>query len=206
MRFPVNFTTIEDELAPLSRFFSGRVLNAGSGNRDISEILRSWGALVVDNCDIVSSIPNAIICDLCDIPKEDESYDTILCNAVLEHLPYPERVMVELRRLLKPNGVLIVCVPFLQPYHPTPVDYRRYTQSGLEWLATNLNFKVLEIRSVHSFAQNISWLIWAHLDERRLRFLQFALWLPIYLATKIFQNAAPESIAAANSFQIVLKK
>lgn len=206
MRFPVNFIALEEELKPVNPYLSGRVLNAGCGDRDISALLKSWQASSVDNCDIQSSIPDAFLCDLTSIPKPDASYDSILCNAVLEHVPDPEGVMAEFHRLLRDDGTLVVSVPFLQPFHPTPFDFRRYTRSGLEQLAERNGFRVQYIWSVHSLAQTIGWLVWAHLEERRSRVGKLLCWLPIYVASRVFQRAPKGQVYTANSFQAVMVK
>lgn len=206
MKFPVNFIPIEQELESISLYLKGRVLNAGCGDRDITGLLKSWHAETVDNCDIQTSIPGAFLCDLTRIPKPDASYDSILCNAVLEHVPNPEGVMSEFRRLLVPGGHLTISVPFLQPFHPTPYDFRRYTRSGLEQLAECTGFRILEMRPVHSLAQTLGWLVWAHLEERQSKLGKFLCWLPIYLASRLFQRPSSGQAYTANSFQAVLVK
>lgn len=49
--------------------------------------------------------------DICDLPFEENSYDLILCNHVLEHIPEDQKAMEELYRVLKPGGTLIAQVP-----------------------------------------------------------------------------------------------
>jgi ubiquinone/menaquinone biosynthesis C-methylase UbiE len=44
--------------------------------------------------------------DICDLPFEDNQYDVILCNHVLEHIPDDTKAMQELYRVLKPGGIL----------------------------------------------------------------------------------------------------
>ena len=49
--------------------------------------------------------------DICNLPFADNSYDVILCNHVLEHIPNDTKAMQELYRVLKPNGMAILQIP-----------------------------------------------------------------------------------------------
>ncbi|MFY8065879.1 MAG: class I SAM-dependent methyltransferase, partial [Flavobacterium sp.] len=49
--------------------------------------------------------------DICSLPFEDNSYDIIFCNHVLEHIPDDTKAMQELFRVLKPGGMGIFQIP-----------------------------------------------------------------------------------------------
>ena len=49
--------------------------------------------------------------DICALPFQDNSFDLILCNHVLEHIPDDATAMKELFRVLKKGGTLIAQVP-----------------------------------------------------------------------------------------------
>lgn len=49
--------------------------------------------------------------DICQLPFEDNSFDWIFCNHVLEHIPDDLQAMRELYRVLKPKGVAILQIP-----------------------------------------------------------------------------------------------
>jgi SAM-dependent methyltransferase len=49
--------------------------------------------------------------DICNLPFQDNSYDIILCNHVLEHIPDDTKAMQELYRVLKPDGMAILQIP-----------------------------------------------------------------------------------------------
>lgn len=203
---PVVFQTLEEELKPVLGYLQGAVLNAGSGSRDITEFLLAHGATSVDNCDVHSAIPNAIIADLTSIPRQDATYDAILCNAVLEHVQYPDRVVQELRRLLKPNGYLVLCIPFMQPNHPCPDDYRRYSRQGMLELARVHDLEVVDIHPVHTVAQTVTWIWWAHLEEQDKRLQQILLWVPFHLWCRLSRSTDFSFKNQANSFQAILRK
>lgn len=60
--------------------------------------------------------------DVQDIPLEDNTYDTIFCNHVLEHVDSDHKAMVELHRVLKPGGMAIMQVPLDPDYDKTDED------------------------------------------------------------------------------------
>jgi SAM-dependent methyltransferase len=49
--------------------------------------------------------------DICNLPFENDTYDIILCNHVLEHIPDDTKAMQELYRVLKPGGMGIFQIP-----------------------------------------------------------------------------------------------
>ena len=49
--------------------------------------------------------------DICNLPFNDNEFDVIFCNHVLEHIPDDTKAMHELYRVLKPNGMGIFQIP-----------------------------------------------------------------------------------------------
>lgn len=49
--------------------------------------------------------------DICNLPFQDNAYDFILCNHVLEHIPDHHKAISELYRVLKSGGTAILQVP-----------------------------------------------------------------------------------------------
>jgi predicted SAM-dependent methyltransferase len=49
--------------------------------------------------------------DICNLPFEDNTYDVIFCNHVLEHIPDDTKAMQELYRVLKLGGMGIFQIP-----------------------------------------------------------------------------------------------
>ncbi|MDN3492916.1 methyltransferase domain-containing protein [Winogradskyella sp. APC 3343] len=60
--------------------------------------------------DLLSPIAD-VKADICDLPFEDNSYDVILCNHVLEHIPDDTKAMQELYRVMKPGGWGVFQIP-----------------------------------------------------------------------------------------------
>lgn len=61
-----------------------------------------------------------IISDIAEIPVESNSFDSILCTEVFEHIPYPDRALKEFYRILTPGGKLILTAPFASIAHFSP--------------------------------------------------------------------------------------
>lgn len=49
--------------------------------------------------------------DICNLPFKDNSFNFILCNHVLEHIPDDTKAMQELYRVLAPGGTAILQIP-----------------------------------------------------------------------------------------------
>jgi SAM-dependent methyltransferase len=204
---PIHFQPMEWELEPLRSYFNGRTLNAGCGSRDVSEILKGFGSAEVVNYDIASSeIPGALIGPLEKMPFETAHFDSILCNAVLEHVEAPEPVMREMIRVLRPGGFLLVVTPFLQPYHAVPGDFRRYTREGMRKLGIENGLEVIAIHPVNTIAQTLGWIIWEYLKEKKGRIRKRVIYPLLWCFTRYCCRTDSSLSGTANGFQAVYRK
>ena len=77
----------------------------------------------------------ALLADAGRLPFPAESFDAVIAADVIEHTPDDELVVSELRRVLRPGGVLMVTVPafmFLWSHHDVAIGhYRRYRRASL---------------------------------------------------------------------------
>ncbi|MBV7269809.1 class I SAM-dependent methyltransferase [Winogradskyella luteola] len=60
--------------------------------------------------DLLSPIAD-VKADICNLPFNDNTYDVILCNHVLEHIPNDTKAMQELYRVMKSGGYGIFQIP-----------------------------------------------------------------------------------------------
>ena len=74
------------------------------------KIFRNQKNLDYTTTDLLSPIAD-IKADICDLPFEDNTYDIIFCNHVLEHIPDDTKAMKELYRVLKKGGMAILQIP-----------------------------------------------------------------------------------------------
>ncbi|MCM2325705.1 MAG: methyltransferase domain-containing protein, partial [Candidatus Woesearchaeota archaeon] len=52
-----------------------------------------------------------------DFPYKDSSFDYIIANQIIEHLYFTDNFMKEIRRVLKPDGILIISTTNLAALH-----------------------------------------------------------------------------------------
>jgi SAM-dependent methyltransferase len=151
-------------LAPHAR---GDVLDVGCGERPYDELFRphvkSYVGLeyppVADN--LIPEIWNMLerIRGIVDVfgdgqrlPFVSSSFDTAVALEVLEHVRDPDACLSEISRVLRPDGRLLLTVPFFAPLHQLPFDYRRFTPGGIEVLLERHGFRVDELRPRGNFA------------------------------------------------------
>lgn len=91
-------------------------------------LLKKLSHLDYISCDIESPLAD-IKADICALPFDDNSFDWILCNHVLEHIPSDTKAMKELYRVLKPGGKALLQVP-LDPKRDTTFEDNSITDKA----------------------------------------------------------------------------
>lgn len=89
-----------------------------------------------------------ILCTVNDIPLEDESVDAVLLAEVLHDIKEPTVMFNEIKRILQPNGTLIMTSPFMVPICDNQYDHYRYTKHGIEYHLRKNGFEIINISSV----------------------------------------------------------
>lgn len=120
------------------------VLDAGCGVGWGSCLLAAAGASSVTGVDIhPQALENAreradgaaefVQGDLAALPFDDDRFDVVVCFEAIEHVPDPERALDELRRVLRPDGLLLISSPNRGVYPAgNPHHLHEYTASELE--------------------------------------------------------------------------
>jgi len=117
-----------------------KILDFGCGNKPYSRFFSTKYYFGIDG----SLKSKADIIGLDDLPIKDNSMDYVMSYQVLEHVSDPHKVIGEFFRVLKPNGVILISVPFIGEYHTCPHDYWRFTHEGLlELLKNYSNIKIV---------------------------------------------------------------
>lgn len=128
---------------------SDKVLDAGAGQCPYKKY---FSHALYESTDIEDSLDetrksiHTFICSLDDIPKANNSYNVIVNTQVLEHVEYPEKVIKEFYRILKPGGKLFLTAPQSAPIHEAPYNFYNFTSFGLTSLFKNAGFEIVFIK------------------------------------------------------------
>lgn len=79
-----------------------------------------------------------------DIPFPEKHFDLVFNHQVLEHVRFPEPVLKETFRVLKPGGLFVCETSQFEPYHSR--SYWNFTIYGIVTLLRTAGFRVTEIR------------------------------------------------------------
>jgi len=146
-----------------------------------------------------------VIGDAHNLPFPNETFDAVLIQSVLEHVQDPERVVSEINRVLKKNGIVYAMIPFMQGYHDYPGDYTRYTVEGFKGLFEG--FKTLKadvaLGPASAFVMNTVYFFESFFDTEILKsIVRFTLrWLlfwvryfDVYLLTRESRKIIPAAV------------
>jgi len=129
---PALYSQYKVTLPLIRRFARGKLIDIGCGDMPFREF-------VIDRVNVYDGLdiyPHSWVTYVGNVEDmfmvKDESYDTVLCLEVLEHVSDPFLAVREICRILKPGGVLILSVPHLSRLHDEPLDYYRFTQYGVQ--------------------------------------------------------------------------
>jgi SAM-dependent methyltransferase len=125
----------------------GVFLDYGCGGQPYRELFASRieryiGADIVPAANIT---PDIVFAPGEPLPLPGASVDTILSTQVLEHVADYQAYLEDCRRLLKPQGYLIITIPMQWRHHEAPADYWRFTRYGISHVLQQHAFGVENI-------------------------------------------------------------
>ena len=97
-------------------------------------------------------------CNILDLPFDDDKFDAVIADQILEHVAGDPNIAVrESFRVVKPDGLVVFCCPFLYPIHGCPNDFWRFTPNGLRLLVERYG----TIVEVGGWGNRFVWVLWA---------------------------------------------
>lgn len=145
---PAIYAQYKVVLPLMSRYIHGKMIDLGCGDMPFRELLINQ----VDTYDSLDLWPQCeditFVGDIEDMSIiEPCVYDSAICLEVLEHVPNPHQAIKEIRRILKPSGIVLISVPHLSRLHDIPRDYFRFTSYGLTHLLQLAGFEIIDIKT-----------------------------------------------------------
>ena len=129
----------------LNLHLKGKVLDVGCGIGDMLSYRQNTVGLDVNplNVDFCQKRQlEAYVMKPDIIPFRDETFDSALLDNVLEHIEKPSLLFKEMRRVLKPDGILLIGVPGIKGYKSDDDHKVFYDEKKLHALAKKNRFNV----------------------------------------------------------------
>jgi SAM-dependent methyltransferase len=139
-------SVLERVIADLELPARARILDAGCGSgRNMVELARRGPVTGVELSETSVSLARAreagevIEGSVLQMPFDNDSFDLAVCLDVIEHLEADREALAELRRVIAPDGALLVTVPAYQwlwsGHDEINHHHRRYTRRSLQLVA-----------------------------------------------------------------------
>jgi len=182
-----NITNFSKEIKPGSK-----ILDVGCGIKPYKNLFFDMEYLGIDiqgggHPDADKTVDKFF--DGTNIPYEDNKFDVVICTEVLEHSLEPEKLTLEINRVLKNEGTLYLTMPFVWNEHETPYDFRRFTSFEHKRILQKNNFFIDSIESINGVFTTSSQLVCAYIFESTKiggTFLKFILSIFVFVPIQLF--------------------
>ena len=185
-----------------SNFLSGKLLDFGCGSKPYEKLFKNSNNYVgVEVSGNKKNLKSDIYYNGIALPFGNNTFDSILCTEVFEHVEQLDCVITELYRVLKPGGRMIVTTPFMCIEHEMPYDFRRFTFNGLINLMKKNNFKILKsqklLNNFHVFFQTLNFYICQVFLKKKTLYLKYIVYFglagPVNFLSLFFNFFLPKA-------------
>ena len=136
-----------------SHHFDGHLLDFGCGSKPYEALFSgasNYVGLDLEVSGFSGEFKHAdLFYDGTTLPFPNNTFDSAIAIEVLEHVPNVEQILLELNRVLKPNGKILITTPFMYPEHEEPYDFYRFTPSGLKNLMKD-DWNIIHIEKLNN--------------------------------------------------------
>jgi len=103
------------------------------------------------------------------LPFPDEVFDSIFSTEVAEHIFNLEDIIIELQRVLKKDGTILLTCPFTMPEHEAPNDFARYTSFAIGDILKRNGFEIIHYEKTGNFIEALFQLQIIYWDQSILK-------------------------------------
>lgn len=155
----INIKIMKLKLKRFQSLLKGQLIDIGAGNAPYKNIFLSCDKYITTNTKRhyiqeelmdVDDFTDIWIEDGSSIPVPDKSFDSAVCLQVMSVIRNPDAFFLELARILKKDGILLLTTDFLYPKW-SKEDVMRHTDTHLRMLADKHGFAVLTVESFGGF-------------------------------------------------------
>ena len=143
-----------------------------------------------------------IICDGHYLPFDDQIFDGVWIQAVLEHVVDPNKVVSEIFRVLKKEGIIYAETPFMQHVHEGGYDFTRFTILGHRYLFKR--FEAIDFGGTKGaevvLAWSLKYFIWGLIRNKALSTLMGVFFHFILSPFKILMSQSSMYDSCSGSF------
>ena len=198
-----------------SNFLSGKLLDFGCGSKPYEKLFKNSNNYVgVEMSGNKENLKSDIYYNGIALPFADNTFDSVLCTEVFEHVEQLDDVIIELYRVLKKGGRMIVTTPFMCIEHEMPYDFRRFTINGLINLMKKNNFKIIKsqklLNNFHVFFQTLNFYICQVFLKKKTQYLKYFIYFglagPVNFLSLLFNFFLPKANEMYFGTGIVVEK
>ncbi len=178
------------KLAWVKRHSTGRTLDVGCADGAMANVL-------APECDYVGlDYPEtalklyrtkpSVFGDAAHLPLASGSFDTVMLLDTLEHVALPDAAITEASRVLKPEGLLLITIPFAYPVHDAPHDFQRFTEFGLRSRAKNAGLEIIEMSPIGSGIEAGALSACVSLAQASIEAISLRSWRMVFIPFAVF--------------------
>jgi len=204
-------------ISNIAPIISGDILDFGCGSRPYESLFQNAKSYI--GVDIEVSGHNHkdskvdYFYDGKHLPFKDKSFDAVVSFEVFEHVFNIEEVLTEICRVLRPNGKLLLSIPFAWDEHEIPYDYARYTSYGITHILNKNGFEVAELIKTTTYLLAVFQMLIAYLTQYVLpkgrvsgRLAQLIVIFPLNFSAKLLDILLPKRYEYFCNIVVVAKK
>jgi ubiquinone/menaquinone biosynthesis C-methylase UbiE len=132
----------ESVINKLDELSFNNLLDVGCGTGNLLKLISTRYDVQISGVDLTPKMLNITriklgdeadlkVADSEELPFDNDKFDMVICTDSFHHYPHPEKVLVEIRRVLQQDGMLLIA----DPYTPAPLRqlvnlYFKLSRSG----------------------------------------------------------------------------
>ncbi|MBJ6801072.1 class I SAM-dependent methyltransferase [Geomonas propionica] len=181
---------------------NGALLDFGCGKKpyyDLFEVKSYTGIDVVESGHDHTESQIDVYYDGITIPFADDYFDSVFTSEVLEHVFNLDHILDEIYRVIKPDGFILITIPFCWDQHEVPYDFARYTEFGINYILECHGFEIIEHDKSSTYIETIAQLFGIYIYKNFninpifYKITQIMLVAPVFIVASLLSKILPDN-------------